>query len=207
MNNLEQYCIEHSVKETEILKKIKDFTFENEAAPQMISESMVGNILSLLIKLINAQNILEIGMFTGYSAMTMAQALPENGKIHTCEIMDCHIKTANEFFKQSKHGSKITIHKGSALYILEQFKSGSFDMAFIDADKSNYLEYYKRCLMLVRKGGVILLDNMLWSGSVVDPQDDDSKALRKTGDYIQEDKRVFNILFPIRDGLMLCIKK
>ena len=80
-------------------------------------------------------------------------------------------------------------------------------MAFIDADKSTYLEYYKRCLVLIRSGGVIILDNMLWSGSAIDPNDDDSKALRKTGDYIQEDKRVFNVLFPIRDGLMLCIKK
>jgi len=80
-------------------------------------------------------------------------------------------------------------------------------MAFIDADKSNYLEYYQRCLVLIRAGGVIILDNMLWSGSVIDPKDDDSQALRKTGDYIQKDKRVFNVLFPIRDGLMLCIKK
>ena len=80
-------------------------------------------------------------------------------------------------------------------------------MAFIDADKSNYLEYYKRCLLLIRVGGVIILDNMLWSGSVINPTDDDSRALRKTGDYIQEDTRVFNMLLPIRDGLMLCIKK
>ena len=80
-------------------------------------------------------------------------------------------------------------------------------MAFIDADKTNYLEYYKRCFSLVRRGGIIVLDNMLWSGSVIDPQDDDSNALRKTGDYIQQDKRVFNILLSIRDGLMLCIKK
>ena len=107
----------------------------------------------------------------------------------------------------SEYGNKITVHHGPALKSLEQLKVGSFDMAFIDADKSNYREYYKHCMMLIRKGGTIILDNMLWSGSVIDPHDDDSIALRKTGDYIQKDKRVFNLLLPIRDGLMLCIKK
>ena len=89
---------------------------------------------------------------------------------------------------------------------MEQLPVGSFDMAFIDANKSDYLEYYKRCFTLVRSGGVIILDNMLWNGNVIDPKDDDSKMLRKTGDYIQQDDRVFNVLLPIRDGLMLCIK-
>ena len=107
----------------------------------------------------------------------------------------------------SDYGNKITIHQGPAIKSLEHLKTTSFDMAFIDADKSNYLEYYKRCLTLIHKGGAIVLDNMLWSGSVIDPQDTDSKALRETGDFIQEDKRVFNILLSIRDGLMLCIKK
>ena len=86
-------------------------------------------------------------------------------------------------------------------------KAGSFDMAFIDADKSNYLEYYQRCLVLIRIGGAIVLDNILWGGDVLDPQDEDARALRKTGDYIQSDERVFNTLLPIRDGLMLCIKR
>ena len=90
---------------------------------------------------------------------------------------------------------------------MEQLPSGDFDMAFIDADKLNYLDYYKRCLILVRSGGVIILDNMLWGGNVINPRDNDSKTLRKTGDYIQQDDRVFNTLLSIRDGLMLCIKK
>ena len=157
--------------------------------------------------MITAQKIVEVGTFTGYSALQMAEAIPLHGEIHTCELMKKHTETAQSFFDKSDYGKKIIIHQGLALKSLETLKVGNFDMAFIDADKSNYLEYYKRCLVLIRAGGVIILDNMLWSGSVIDPNDDDSKALRKTGDYIQEDTRVFNMLFPIRDGLMLCIKK
>ena len=156
--------------------------------------------------MIRANRIVEIGTFTGYSALQMAEAISLDGEIHTCELMDKHAKTAQTYFNKSQYKKQITIHKGPALETLEKFKIGSFDLAFIDADKINYLEYYKRCFMLVRVGGVIILDNMLWSGSVINPKDDDAKALRNIGDYIQKDKRVFNMLFPIRDGLMLCIK-
>ena len=120
--------------------------------------------------------------------------------------MEKHAITAQLFINQSSYESKITIHQGPALQNLELFQASSFDMAFIDADKSNYLDYYKRCFTLIRSGGVIILDNMLWGGDVIDPQDKDARTLRKTGDFIQNDERVFNTLLPIRDGLMLCIK-
>ena len=206
-NDLEQYSIDHSVKESSILKKIQKYTYKNEKAPQMITGAIVGNVLSLLIKSIQAKKILEIGMFTGYSAMTMAQALPDDGEIHTCEIMEEHVVTAKFFFAQSKHNDKIFIYQGKALETLESFKINSFDLAFIDADKINYLEYYKYCMHLVKKGGLIILDNMLWGGSVLNPQDDDAKKIRETGDFIHGDLRVENTLLPIRDGLMICIKK
>tara|TARA_Y100000758_G_scaffold33993_1_gene22328 strand:+ start:58 stop:531 length:474 start_codon:yes stop_codon:yes gene_type:complete len=157
--------------------------------------------------MINAKRIVEVGTFTGYSALQMAEALPTDGEIHTCELMEKHANTAQLFINQSGYESKITIHRGPALQSLEQLQANTFDMAFIDADKFLYLEYYKHCLMLVRQGGVIVLDNMLWGGAVVNPQANDSIALRKTGDYIQQDERVFNLLLPVRDGLMLCIKK
>ena len=173
----------------------------------MISGQLVGKFLQSIIIMTRTKKIVEVGTFTGYSALQMAEVLPSDGEIHTCELMQKHAETAQSFFDQSNHGSKISIHIGPAMDSLEQLKTGSFDMAFVDADKSNYLEYYKRCLLLIRKGGVIVLDNMLWSGSVIDPKEDDSKALRKTGDYIQQDDRVFNTLLSIRDGLMLCIKK
>ena len=205
--NINKYCKEHTVSDNSLLSELERYTWDNEDVPQMISGQMVGKFLQSIIRMIAAQKIVEVGTFTGYSALQMAEAIPLAGEIHTCELMKKHTETAQSFFDKSDYGKKITIHQGPALESLETLKVGDFDMAFIDADKSNYLEYYKRCLVLIRAGGVIILDNMLWSGSVIDPKDDDSQALRKTGDYIQEDTRVFNMLFPIRDGLMLCIKK
>jgi len=205
--NINKYCKEHTVSDNSLLSELERYTWDNEDVPQMISGQMVGKFLQSIIRMIAAQKIVEVGTFTGYSALQMAEAIPLDGEIHTCELMKKHTETAQSFFDKSDYGKKITIHQGPALESLETLKVGDFDMAFIDADKSNYLEYYKRCLVLIRSGGVIILDNMLWSGSVIDPKDDDSQALRKTGDYIQEDTRVFNMLLPIRDGLMLCIKK
>jgi len=206
LNDLNNYCQDHSEKNSSILKAIEKYTWENEDVPQMISGQLVGNFLQSIIKMIQAKRILEIGMFTGFSALKMAEVLSDDGEIHTCELMDKHIKTAQKFFDKSNHGNKIIIHSGPALESLEQLPSGSFDMAFIDADKINYLEYYQRCLTLIKQDGIIILDNMLWGGKVINPTDDDSKSIQKTGDFIQKDYRVFNILLPIRDGLMMCIK-
>ena len=200
------YCRDHSQADSSLLMELKNYTWENEEIPQMISGQLVGNFLKSLIKLLRAKRIVEVGTFTGYSALQMAEALPKYGEIHTCELMEKHAKTAQSFFDRSDYGNKINILQGSALNSLEQLQAGSFDMAFIDADKTNYLEYYQRCLALIKKGGVIIMDNMLWGGDVLDPKDDDAKALKKTGDFIQNDNRVFNTLLPIRDGLMLCIK-
>ena len=204
---IQKYCRQHSKDDSSLLAELEKYTWENEDIPQMISGQLVGKFLQSIIIMTDAKRIIEVGTFTGYSALQMAEAIPKNGEIHTCELMKKHVKTAQSFFNRSEIGNKITIHKGPALNSLEQLPAGDFDMAFIDADKSNYLDYYKRCLILVRSGGVIILDNMLWGGGVIDPNDDDSKALRKTGDYIQKDDRVFNTLLSIRDGLMLCIKK
>ena len=201
------YCRQHTKVDSSLLANLEKYTWENEDVPQMISGSLVGNFLQSIIIMINAKRIVEVGTFTGYSALQMAEALPIDGEIHTCELMEKHVKTAQSFFDRSEIGNKITIHEGPALNSLEQLPSGGFDMAFIDADKTNYLDYYKRCLILVQSCGVIILDNMLWGGNVINPGDNDSKALRKTGDYIQQDDRVFNTLLSIRDGLMLCIKK
>ena len=200
------YCQDHSQTDSSLLMELINYTWENEEIPQMISGQLVGNFLKILIKLLRAKWIVEVGTFTGYSALQMAEALPKDGEIHTCELMEKHAKTAQSFFNRSDYGNKITIHQGFALNSLEQLQAGSFDMAFIDADKTNYFEYYQRCLALIKKGGIIILDNMLWGGDVLEPQDDDAKSLRKTGDFIQNDERVFNTLLPIRDGLMLCIK-
>jgi len=204
---IDNYCFEHSEEENNLQQRIREYTFKNEKFPQMLSGLMVGNILFSLIKSINAKKILEVGMFTGYSAASMAKALPQDGEIHTCEYMEEHIKTAKKYFKNSKYNNMINFHQGLAIDTLESFKINSFDFAFIDADKINYKNYYLRCVHLIKSKGIIVLDNMLWSGGVVEPTDKDSQVLRETADYIQNDERVFNTLIPIRDGLMICIKK
>ena len=201
-----KYCNEHSNQDSDILKELETYTFENENIPQMISGNMVGNFLQLLIKSMNAKKILEVGTFTGYSCIKMAQAI-ESCELHTCELMEKHAQTATNFIKKAKLDKNITVHQGPAIETLETFKINYFDCAFIDADKVNYLEYYKIIITLIRKGGVIVLDNMLWSGEVINPQDKNSIMLNKTAKFINDDDRVFNTLLPIRDGLMVCYKK
>jgi len=205
-NNINKYCELQSENESKLQKKIREYTYKHETYPQMISGLLVGNFLYHLIKMNKSKKILEIGMFTGYSAASMVKALPKNGTIDTCEYMEEHIKTAKKLFKNSKYNKMITMHPGPALETLKKFKK-KFDFVFIDADKVNYLNYYLECIELIQSGGIIVLDNMLWSGEVLNPKDKQSKILRETGDYIKKDKRVLNFLAPIRDGLMICIKK
>ena len=201
-----QYCHENSHNDSEILKELHSYTFKNEELPQMISGNIVGNFLQLLIKSSNAKKILEVGTFTGYSSIKMAEN-NNDCEIHTCELMEKHASTANMFIEKAGLNKNIKVHQGSALDTLETFKVNYFDFAFIDADKINYLEYYKRIITLIKPGGIIVLDNMLWSGEVIEPKDDNSKALNKTAQFINNDSRVYNSLFPIRDGLMVCYKK
>ena len=200
------YCEEHSHEDSALLEELIDYTHQTEDVPQMISGSHVGNFLQGLIKISKAKKILEVGMFTGYSALKMAEVLPEGGVIHTCELMERHVQTASSFFNRSQYKDKIKIFEGEANSTLEQLKIDSYDFVFIDADKQNYCEYYKKSIKLLQPGGIIVLDNMLWSGGVINPKDIDSKALADTADYINNDDRVYNFLVPIRDGLMVCMK-
>ena len=202
-----KYCEKFSNPDSKILKELIDYTFVHALAPQMISGMQVGNLLQSLIILSNAKKILEIGMFTGYSALKMAEALPENGEIHTCELGENHIKTAQKFFNKSEHGNKITIHGGKALKTLEKFNLESFDLCFIDADKNNYKNYYTECVKLLKPKGCIILDNMLWGGEVLNPKDKESKTIADTAKLINADQNIYNTMLTIRDGLMLCIKK
>ena len=200
------YCNDHSNEDSDLLKELIDYTYLEEVAPQMISGSHVGNFLQSLIKISKAKLVLEIGTFTGYSALKMAEVLPEGGMIHTCEVMDRHIATALSFINRSEYKEKIKIFEGEAVSTLEQLPINTYDFIFIDADKQNYCEYYKQSMKLLQSGGIIVLDNMLWSGEVISPKDIDSQALADTADYIHNDDRAYNFLAPIRDGLMVCIK-
>ena len=202
-----EYCENHSHKDSTTLKEIIDYTFKNELAPQMISGVQVGNLLQSLIILKGAKKILDIGTFTGYSALKMAEALPNDGEVHTCELGENHIKTAQSFFDKSKHGHKITLYHGEALKTIDSFSSKNFDLCFIDADKNNYINYYLKCVELLKPMGCLILDNMLWGGKVFNPKDEESKAIALTGQMIQNNNNIFNTLLTIRDGLMLCIKQ
>ena len=200
---IEQYCLDQSQKDTGLLKDLVNKTFKEEKIPQMLSGPLVSGLLQLLIKVTGAKNILEIGMFTGYSTLKMAEALPEDGEIHTCELMEKHVKTAENWFKKSNDGYKIVIHQGKAINQLDTFKIGSFDLIFIDADKINYPEYYRRSTALLKVGGISVLDNMLWNGEVLNPKDDNAKALRETAELIKNNLRLESVLLPVRDGILI----
>ena len=202
-----EYCENFSHQDSKILKELIAYTFKNSPAPQMISGVQVGNLLQSLIMLSQSKKILEIGMFTGYSALKMAEILPEDGRIHTCEIGENHIQTAQKFFDKSNHGHKITIHKGAALNTINKFELKSFDLCFIDADKNNYPNYFKLCTKLLKSNGCLILDNMLWGGEVLNPKDQESQRIADTAQLINENKDIYNTMLTIRDGLMLCVKK
>ena len=203
LEEIESYCKSYSLKDSSLLQELSKTTWDSEEIPQMLSGSLVGGLLQTLIRISGAVNVLEIGMFTGYSALKMAEALPQNGTLDTCELMDKHIKTATEWFKKSKNGFKITIHKGPAIQSLEKMKGLLFDMVFIDADKVNYPKYHKIALKLLKIGGIGVLDNMLWSGKVIDPLDKESIALRETAELIINNDRLSPLLLPVRDGVMI----
>ncbi len=200
---IERYCLDKSQPDTGLLKDLVNKTLEEEEIPQMLSGPLVSGLLQFLIKITGAKNILEIGMFTGYSTLKMAEALPEDGEIHTCELMEKHVKTAESWFNKSNDGYKITIHHGRAIDQLNSFKISSFDLIFIDADKINYPEYYRRSTTLLKVGGIAVLDNMLWDGEVLNPKDGNAKALRETAELIKNNHRLESLLLPVRDGILI----
>ena len=204
---LENYCEEYSASDDMILKSLVDSTMKNEELPHMLCGPLVGGLLQLLIQISNSKNILEIGMFTGYSALKMAQVLPHGGIVHTCELMKKHKQTATKWFSKSGMLNKIQIHEGPALNTLDNFQAGSFDMVFIDADKANYPNYYRRANSLVKKGGIVVFDNMLWSGEVLDPKDEDSLAIKETAMLIKKNNRLTPVLLPVRDGILIYKKR
>ena len=200
---IEDYCKEFSLQDTELLSQLTTKTWETEEMPQMLSGSLVGGLLQMLVKISGAERILEIGMFTGYSALKMAEALPENGTIDCCELIEKHINTAKSWFNKTKLGEKITVHKGVAIKSLDKFEDQTYDLLFVDADKSNYPSYHKMGLSLLKVGGIAIFDNMLWSGTVLEPSDIDAIALRETAELIKNNDRLEPLLIPIRDGVMV----
>ncbi|WP_163836744.1 O-methyltransferase [Spartinivicinus ruber] len=202
---INDYCITMTQPGPTLLEEVFQTTKSTIALPQMISSRVSGRLLKILTQISNANRVLEVGMFTGYSALCMAESLPPDGKIVCCEIEQKHIDIASSFFRKSPHGYKIQVLKGPALQTLESLDE-QFDLAFIDADKENYPAYYELVLKLTRPGGVILIDDVLRRGRVLDPKGPEEIAIHQLNDFISRDSRVENVLISVRDGINLIRK-
>jgi caffeoyl-CoA O-methyltransferase len=172
----------------------------------MMVGPLEGAFLKMLVHLTGARRILEIGMFTGYSTLAWAEALPKGGHVVSCDVNPETTQIARGYFAQSEHADKIEVKLGPALFSLK-FVAGPFDICFIDADKESYDEYYDACMELVRPKGLIVLDNMLRSGRVLDPKDPGTQTIDALNRKIRNDPRVENVLLPLRDGIMLVYKR
>ena len=202
---IEQYAFDHTSEEGELLRRLEKETYEKLEIPQMTTGRIEARLLKLLARLVGAQRILEIGTFAGYSALSMAEALPEDGTLVTCDEDPVAIAFAKKYFSESRHGKKIKQMEGPALESIKKL-TGSFDMAFIDADKINYSNYYEAILPMIRPGGLIAVDNVLWSGRVLDPQDESDRAIHEFNERVVKDQRVESVLLTVRDGLNCIIK-
>ena len=202
---IEEYAFDHTSYEGDLLKQLEEETYEKLDIPQMTTGRIEARLLKMLARLAGAKRILEIGTFAGYSALSMAEALPEEGELVTCEMDPEAIFVAKKYFGLSPHGKKITLMEGPALDSLKKV-SGFFDMAFIDADKENYSNYYDAIFPLIRPGGLMAIDNVLWSGRVLDPKDNSDKAIHELNEKVVRDKRVESVLLTVRDGLNCIIK-
>jgi predicted O-methyltransferase YrrM len=203
------YCEDHSSGEDKLLRHISRETHAKVLMPRMLSGHLQGKTLELLVKMLNPQLILEIGTFTGYSGICMARGLGENGKLITLDINEELEDMVRGFFEKSGLSSKIDYRIGDAMDIIPAIQE-KFDMVFIDADKANYINYYNLVVEKMNQGGIILADNVLWSGKVITEEgkkiDKDTKIILDYNKMVQNDPRVENVLLPIRDGLMLARK-
>ncbi|MEE9263431.1 MAG: class I SAM-dependent methyltransferase, partial [Vicinamibacteria bacterium] len=190
----------------ELVDRLAQETQRSMKDPEMLTGRLEGGFLRLMVRAFQARRIVEIGMFTGYSALSMAEALPDDGKLITCEVNPEAEAIARRYFRESPHRDKIEIRMGPALQTLEKLE-GPFDFVFIDADKENNPSYYELCLERLRPGGAMAVDNVLWSGRVLDPQDKETRAIATLNERVSKDDRVDHVLLTIRDGVMLVIKK
>lgn len=201
---IEAYAEAHSVPESDVCRRLREETFRSIDFPQMVVGALEGAFLKMMAQLVGAKRVLEIGTFTGYSALCFAEALPEDGTVITCDIDPETTEFAKQYWTQSPVGQKIEVHLGPALETLAQLK-GPFDVIFIDADKINYVNYYQRGLELLAPNGVMLIDNVLWNGDVIihPPPDDSTAAIQELNRVVAADDRVSSVLVTIRDGVLV----
>lgn len=205
-DSIEQYAHDHTRMEPDLLIDLVNKTHTSMDSPQMLTGRVEGRLLKLLVQIHQPRLVVEVGMFTGYSALSMAEGLPPDGKIITCDIDPKSREMAQAAFDASPVGNKIEIRMGPAINTIRQIKQ-PIDFAFIDADKKAYPQYYEEILARTRSGGLIVLDNMFLSGRVLNPQDDTARAVAKLNQDIARDDRVENVLLTLRDGVQLVRKK
>ncbi len=202
--DIEAYAQAHSIPESDLCRALREETQRRMEAPQMIVGPLEGAFLKMMTQLVQATRVLEIGMFTGYSALCFAEALPVEGTVVTCEIDEESAAIARRYFSRSPIGKKIEVRMGPALETMRYLK-GPFDLIFIDADKVNYVNYYRRALDLLSPQGVILIDNVLWDGDVLKqpPPDEKTAAIQELNRVVSSDPRVSAVLVTIRDGVLV----
>lgn len=200
---LETYALEHSSPEAALLGAVAAETYEKTLAPQMMVGPLEGGLLGLLVALVKPRLVLEIGTFTGYSALAMAAELPEYGRIITCEIEERHAEIARRHIAASPYASRIEVRLGPAAETIAGLE-GPFDLVFIDADKASYVGYYEAVLAKLAPEGIIAVDNVCWSGRVIHPDDDpDTVAIRAFNDHVRDDERVEKVMLTVRDGVTI----
>ena len=205
---IESYAETHSMPESSICRALRDETQRTMDYPQMLVGPLEGAFLKMMAQLVRAKQVLEIGMFTGYSALCFAEVLPEDGRIITCEVDEQSAAMARRYFARAPFGKNIEIRMGPALDTMSKL-TGPFDVIFIDADKINYVNYYRRAIDLVAPHGVILIDNVLWNGDVLKqpPPDEKTAAIQELNRTVSNDPRVTAVLVTIRDGVLVVRKK
>ena len=210
-DDLYAYLFENSVREPDILRRLREETARDSMARMQIAPEQ-GQLMQLLVRLMGARRYLEVGVFTGYSSLAVALALPADGRILACDVSDTWTKVARRYWAEAGVAGKIDLRLAPAQQTLEGLiaagAGGSFDFVFIDADKTSYKAYYERALTLIRVGGLIAMDNTLWEGRVADPtaRDADTQAIRDFNRHLRDDRRVQQCLVPIGDGLSLALK-
>jgi len=211
-NQLYDYLLSVSLREPELLRQLREETANHPMGRMQIAPEQ-GQFMALLVQLIGATKTLEVGVFTGYSSLCVALALPSDGKIVACDVSEEYTSVARRYWEAAGVAHKIELRLAPAIDTLDQLlasgQAGTFDFAFIDADKANYHRYYERSLQLVRPGGLIVIDNVLWSGRVADHnvQDNQTEAIRALNQKLHQDERITLSLVPIADGLTLAIKR
>lgn len=209
---LHQYILEHSLREAPILARLREETAQQPMAQMQIAPEQ-GQFLALLVRLLGARKTLDIGVFTGYSSLVVALALPDDGHLVACDTSEDYTQIARRYWAEAGVSHKIHLHLAPAsetlAALIEAGQAGTYDFAFIDADKRSYHQYYEQALVLLRPGGLIAIDNVLWSGRVADPTEQDTRTdyIRSFNDRLHQDSRVELSLLPLADGLTLALKR